>query len=220
MKQRLTPARDIGRYKGYGDEAWNDEVLMGAKESEFEWQVERLLEDAEQDGKEAGEVEQRGMKKVEREAVDRPMPRRTEADEKNDRKSLNRALQRTLYLLVKNKDGKWQFPQDRLQDEHLHGAVSRIITQSGGVNMNTWVVGHNPIGHYQVDYAKPIKQATGLLDRGTKTFFLKARVMAGQLNLKENKLGSTDFEWLAKDELQEKVEESYWRGVKNMLAER
>jgi large subunit ribosomal protein L46 len=121
MKQRLTPARDIGRYKGYGDEAWNDEVLIGAKESQLEWQVGRLLEDAATDGREVGEAEQKGMKKVEREAFDKPMPRRTEADEKNDTKSLNRALQRTLYLLVKDKDGKWQFPQDRLKEENLHG---------------------------------------------------------------------------------------------------
>jgi large subunit ribosomal protein L46 len=121
MKQRLTPARDIGRYKGYGDEAWNDEVLVGAKESEFEYQVDRLLEDAGTDGRELGEEEQKGMKKVEREVFDRPTPRRTEADEKNDTKSLNRALQRTLYLLVKNKDGLWQFPEDRLNEENLHG---------------------------------------------------------------------------------------------------
>jgi len=132
MKQRLTPARDIGRYNGYGDEAWNDEVLVGAKESEFDWQVERLLEDAATDGKEAGEAEVKGMKKVEREVFERPMPRRTEADEKNDTRSLNRALQRTLYLFVKNKDGLWQFPQDRLNEENLHGV--RLTLRSVGFN--------------------------------------------------------------------------------------
>lgn len=137
MKQRLTPARDIGRYKGYGDEAWNDELLVGAKESEFEWQVERLIEDAEQDGKEAGAAEQPGAKVIEREAVDRPMPRATEADKKGDVKSLNRALQRTLYLLVKNKEGKWQFPQDRLQDEHLHGVSLSPCSLAKIINTNT-----------------------------------------------------------------------------------
>jgi large subunit ribosomal protein L46 len=122
IRQRLTPARDIGRYQGYGDDAWNDEVLVGAKESEFEWQVERLLEDAEQSGAEgAPPATGAAAKKVDREPVDRPMPRITEADEKNDTKSLNRALQRTLYLLVQNKEGLWQFPQDRLNEEHLHG---------------------------------------------------------------------------------------------------
>lgn len=120
MKHRLTPSRDIGRYQGYGDEAWNDELVVGAKESEFEHQVERLIEDAEQDGGD-GEPEPVGSKKIEREAVERPMPRTTEADKKNDTKSLNRALQKTLYLLVKNKEGKWQFPQDKLSEEHLHG---------------------------------------------------------------------------------------------------
>lgn len=123
-KQRLTPARDIGRYKGYGEEAWNDEILVGAKESEFEWQVERLIEDAEQDGKEEGATEAPGTKKVDRETVDKPMPRVTDADNKKDMKSLNRALQRTLYLLVKNKEGLWQFPQDLVQDENLHGVSS------------------------------------------------------------------------------------------------
>jgi len=120
MKQRLTPARDIGRYKGYGDEAWNDELLVGAQESNFEHQVGKLLEDAEQSGLEDA-PDTSGAKKMEREPVEKPMSRVTEADQKNDTKSLNRALQRTLYLLVKNKEGQWQFPQDRLNDEHLHG---------------------------------------------------------------------------------------------------
>jgi large subunit ribosomal protein L46 len=141
MRQRLTPARDIGRYKGYGEEAWNDEVLVGAQESDFQWQVDRLLEDAEQTGTEGqshGEGESgaevqgktatasapgatgRG-KKVEHEQVERPMSRVTEADQKGDVKSLNRLLQRTLYLLVKDKDGQWVFPQDTMERrETLH----------------------------------------------------------------------------------------------------
>lgn len=124
IKQRLTPARDIGRYKGYGDEAWNDELLVGAKESDFNWQVERLLEDAETTGTEDQPLQGGGeaistQKKVEHEPVERPMPRVTEADEKNDVKSLNRLLQRTLYLVVKNKEGQWMFPQDKLQKETL-----------------------------------------------------------------------------------------------------
>lgn len=129
IKQRLTPARDIGRYKGYGEEAWNDEVLVGAPESDLQYQVERLLEDAEQggeDGKEGESSEEvdvatAGAKTVKHEPVERPMPRITEADLKGDVKSLNRALPRTLYLLVKNRDGKWMFPQDKMEGrENLH----------------------------------------------------------------------------------------------------
>jgi large subunit ribosomal protein L46 len=99
-------------------------------------------------------------------------------------------------------------------------AAQRIITQSGGVNMNTWLVGHVPIGHAQLDYASPQTTSTGLSEQGSKTFFLKARIMAGQANLKDNKLGLQDFKWLHKDELKTAVDGDYWRQIKNMLAER
>jgi large subunit ribosomal protein L46 len=85
--------------------------------------------------------------------------------------------------------------------------------------MNTWLVGHVPIGHHQLTYPEP-RPAGDLKEHGAKTFFMKARIMAGQVNLKENKLGLQDFKWLAKDELQKEVDGSYWRQIKNMLAER
>jgi large subunit ribosomal protein L46 len=44
--------------------------------------------------------------------------------------------------------------------------------------------------------------------------------MAGQVDLKANQLGLQDFKWLHKDELKKEVDGSYWRQVKNMLAER
>ncbi|KAJ4293996.1 hypothetical protein N0V90_007685 [Kalmusia sp. IMI 367209] len=225
IKQRLTPARDIGRYKGYGDEAWNDEVLIGAKESDFHWQVERLLEDAETTGTEdqpqqAGGEATSTQKKVEHEPVERPMARVTEADEKNDVKSLNRLLQRTLYLVVKNKDGQWMFPQDKLNKETLKEAAHRILEYSSGVNMNTWVVGNVPVGHHQQDYLKALKTGSGLNELGLKTFFMKARIMAGQANLKDNQLGLTDFKWLAKEEIHKQVDKDYWKSIRNMLAER
>jgi large subunit ribosomal protein L46 len=86
--------------------------------------------------------------------------------------------------------------------------------------MNTWLVGHVPVGHYQHNYASPQKTPTGLTEQGSKTFFLKARIMAGQFNLKESKLGLQDFKWLHRDELKSAVEGDYWKQVKNMLAER
>ncbi|KAF2735971.1 hypothetical protein EJ04DRAFT_463924 [Polyplosphaeria fusca] len=228
IKQRLTPARDIGRYRGYGDEAWNDEVLVGAQESEMAWQVERLLEDAERDGGEEegkkGEGVQTvgGPKKLEREPVERPMPRVTEADEKGDVRSLGRLLQRSLYLVVKNKEGEWVFPQDRLiGKESLHNAAERVLVQSGGYNMNTWVVGNVPVGHYQHDFVpEHLAKSANPTELGLKTFFMKVRIMAGQADLKSNKLGLTDFKWLAKEEVQKTVDEKYWRSIKNMLAER
>lgn len=116
MKQRQTAARDIGVYNAYSKEGWNDEVLVGAKESEPEEQVQALLNDAEVHGTDTDE-----MGEAKRESVERPMPRVTEADRIGDLKSLNRLLQRTLYLLMRGKDGRWGFPTSGLiGKENLH----------------------------------------------------------------------------------------------------
>lgn len=55
---------------------------------------------------------------------------------------------------------------------------------------------------------------------GEKTFFMKARIMAGQADLTENKLGFSEFKWLAKEEIQRVVSTHYFTKIKNMLAER
>lgn len=85
--------------------------------------------------------------------------------------------------------------------------------------MNTWLVGNNPIGHHQLEYKEP-RTVGSLTEQGYKTFFLKVRIMAGQINLKDNQLGLQDFKWLAKEELKKEVDFNYWHAVKNMLAER
>lgn len=125
MKERRTPARDIGRYNAYDrEEGWNDEVLVGARESEPEEQVKALLRDAEvevnKEGEGEGEEEGQEMKAVKEVAV-KPMPRVTEADRVGDTRSLDRLLQRTLYLVVRRGEGRWWFPSDGLVGkESLH----------------------------------------------------------------------------------------------------
>ena len=104
-KDRLTPSRDIGKYNAYAPEAWNDELLVGSTESEPANQVEMLLRDAELVT--TASSEGATTKKVD---IERPAARVTEADKQNDQKSLDRLLQRTLYLLVKTKQGYWKFP--------------------------------------------------------------------------------------------------------------
>lgn len=126
MKQRLTPARDIGIYNAYGKEAWNDELIVGAPESDPHHQMEALVEDAKvtvveepgADELESGAETQKQSKVVE---VEKPASRITEADKKKDQKSLERKLQNTLYLLVKDGQGRWRFPADYLIGrESLH----------------------------------------------------------------------------------------------------
>ncbi|KAL8882808.1 MAG: hypothetical protein Q9198_000254 [Flavoplaca austrocitrina] len=218
IKERLTPARDIGVYNAYAKEGWNDEVLVGANESEPDVQVDALLKDAEVEGLTGEEGQE-----VKKHEVEKPMPRITEADRIGDTKSLDRNLQRTLYLVVREgKEGKWWFPNDVLVGkESLHTAAERIIVQAGGLNMNTWVIGNIPLGHYIYNFGTAMEaqdQSEEL--RGEKFFFMKGRIMAGQANLADNKLGLTDFQWLAKDEIQKTLTPRDWNGVKNILSER
>jgi large subunit ribosomal protein L46 len=83
--------------------------------------------------------------------------------------------------------------------------------------MNTWIVGNAPVGHYNRKWWEDKEQKIG---KGEKTFFMKARIMAGQASLQDNKMGLSDFKWLAKEELQKEVHPQYFSAVKNMLVER
>jgi large subunit ribosomal protein L46 len=53
---------------------------------------------------------------------------------------------------------------------------------------------------------------------GAKTFFMKARILAGQVDLgiTENN-DVADFKWVSKDEIEKLVGEEYWVRVRNML---
>lgn len=93
-----------------------------------------------------------------------------------------------------------------------------MLDQAAGVNMNTWLVGRVPVAHY---VQQPVfNEDTTIKARGEKTFFIKGRIMAGQADLSGNLLGYKDFNWLTKEELQEKFPLSYFRSVKNMMADR
>ena len=140
--------------------------------------------------------------------------------------------------------------------------------------MNTWIVGHAPIGHhvslprYFIDSesdkkapeaqkdAKAQKDPKALLTAtegeklsksafaserrrlarerdaaakasgqapvklGSKTFFMKGRIMAGQANLDGNAFGLSEFRWLTKQEIEKLFEPKYYSSVKDMLADR
>ena len=119
-------AKDIGRYNPRGRTAWNDEVLVGSRLGAPDVVVDKLLADAEMRVSEDGEE----IAEDERVPVERPMPRRTEADEKGDVRRLDRALDQTLYLVVKKGDGdgaaataRWMFPTG---DVYTHEALHEV----------------------------------------------------------------------------------------------
>jgi len=119
-ERRGVPGKDIGRYNPRGRMAWNDEVLVGSTTSAHEHVMEKLLVDAEQRVSDDGEE----LPDEDRVPIEKPYPRRTEADEKGDVRRLDRALDQTLYLVVKKGEGEgatWGFPAGYVPtEEALH----------------------------------------------------------------------------------------------------
>ncbi|KAJ1893729.1 hypothetical protein LPJ66_005588 [Kickxella alabastrina] len=147
---------------------------------------------------------------VEDEAVVEParlievQPRETQADISGDVRSLERKLDRTLYLLVKDSAAdQWGLPQGAIEgDELLHEAARRNLKDICGGKMNVWMVGNGPVGHCQAgDQAE---------------FFLKGHILAGQAN-PDAKL-ATDFKWATREEVEATVSAEYWQQVKDMLS--
>lgn len=140
IQERRTAARDIGKYNAYDSDAWNDELLLGAQESEPAHQIEALVQDAEST---ANATSQDTSKKEE---IPRPYPRITEADKKNDQKSLDRLLSRTLYLLVQSNEGHWKFPTSPVETGETLRLVSFAIRATAILSPRTMLTYDSALG--------------------------------------------------------------------------
>ena len=66
-----------------------------------------------------------------------PSPRETEADRNDDRRSLNRRLDRMLYLLVKKprREHAWQMPQGEVEVEESLLEVSTLVNFPSNITL-------------------------------------------------------------------------------------
>ncbi|OCH95296.1 hypothetical protein OBBRIDRAFT_884121 [Obba rivulosa] len=151
--------------------------------------------------------------------VDEPMPRVSEADKKGDVRSLDRRMDRNLYLLVHAKDQKgkprWRFPQGgREHGELLHEAAKRDLFAECGDHMDAWIVSRNPIGVYEPPL--PADTEAEVIPK-TYIFFYKAHILAGQVQPDGKNI--LDFAWLTKEELESRVDKEYWLAIKDILSD-
>ncbi|RIA93009.1 39S mitochondrial ribosomal protein L46-domain-containing protein [Glomus cerebriforme] len=143
----------------------------------------------------------------------------TQDDLNNNLKSLNRALQRTLYLIVKKprNEYSWQFPQGGVNlKENLVQAAARELEEECGNKMDVWFVGRRPIGYYKYNYPRDFIARDKNI-KGSMVFFMKAHVFAGQVNVDQKEI--VDFAWVTKQEMMQFVPEPYYIAVKDMLSE-
>ncbi|KAJ3332507.1 hypothetical protein HDU76_014008 [Blyttiomyces sp. JEL0837] len=117
--------------------------------------------------------------------------RKSKADVEGDVKSLDRDLQRSLYLLVQSKKlDSWILPAGEIEDkELLHEAADRVLQGTLSHTLETWTVGKAPVGLYK--------------DANEKVFFMKQLIISGEIR----RLGGEvkDYAWLTKEEIEKRV---------------
>ncbi|WFD29134.1 hypothetical protein MSPP1_000139 [Malassezia sp. CBS 17886] len=149
------------------------------------------------------------------------MPRTTAADAKNDVRSLERALDRTLYLVVSHpeaatKGPTWGFPAKalpvpRTPGDSLHSTAADAVSELLGTHMDLWLVSKLPIAVILQDAA------------ASKTYVLRSHVLAGHA---APEAAGVDYAWLTKEEVQQRLADdrfagaaAYWETIEPLLDE-
>lgn len=129
-------------------------------------------------------------------------PRQTEADAKNDFKSLERKIDQTLYLLVKQGSGKWRLPAFDVPNDapSLHEAAESGLAAIGGTDMNIWTVSRTPAGVIEHSSEKP-------------EFVLRQHILQGLFKPAKN----VDYAWLERSEIENKVDTEYYKQIEHLI---
>ncbi|KAJ7533871.1 hypothetical protein O6H91_13G068500 [Diphasiastrum complanatum] len=136
-------------------------------------------------------------------------PTITEADKSNDRRSLQRALDRRLYYIVlgsplgSSKDmASWHFPEKEYEnEENLRKCAESALGSLWGDISDFYFVGNAPCGH--------------LAFPSLKRFFFRSQIIG-----KRDKFGHPkyrDYAWVSKDELSEYFEPGQMDFFKRLL---
>ncbi|XP_077987130.1 large ribosomal subunit protein mL46-like [Glandiceps talaboti] len=146
-----------------------------------------------------------------------PASRVTEADQKNDTKSLERKLAEKLYLLVKCKvgsDSVWMMPQGQWQDgESMRQTAERVLSDYFGSSIKAKIFGNAPHGFHKYKFPNESSEK----DFGAKVFFYRARLHAGDVALSG---GTTeDHVWVTSQELQQYLAPKYNKSIEKFLLE-
>lgn len=144
----------------------------------------------------------------------KPAPRVTEADKKNDLKSLNRKLEETLVLLTEQKLGDKShllLPQGKHSaGESLRQTAERVLKENTGDDLKVTFYGNAPVGFYKYKYPSATRQEAV----GAKVFFFRCALHPGSQNVTDKK---TKFQWLDQSELEKTLKEPYYHSVSQFL---
>jgi len=150
--------------------------------------------------------------------VERKRSRTTAADETGDMRSLYRALDKRLFLIVKKPRGDhaWQFPQGLVDPgETLRQTAEREFKEECNTDntIETHFIGNCPVGFFTYNY--PPAQQKEWDTYGSKVFFYYAFFVDGQVSISKKEL--EDFRWVTKDELKDFLEPNYLSSIWDVL---
>jgi len=147
----------------------------------------------------------------------KPNSRITEADLKNDQRSIKRKLDSNLILVIKQKignDHRWILPQAVHQEgESLRETAERAFSEICSSPVKMQMMGNAPVGYYKYKYPKVIR-GDGIC--GAKVFFFKAQLLE-RLHDIEVADNVVDYCWLTHSELETFLQPDYGKAIQSFL---
>jgi hypothetical protein len=140
----------------------------------------------------------------------KPAPRVTEADEKNDRRSLERKLPNSLYLIVKRNrtNNSWQFPQGKVLDNEnsMRSVAERVLDRAGGkfrrvggstIAVPQYIMPYESQGGVGTNPNNQIQQNAMISTQGAENSSMdkNATKIGGSRKRKIKRGGNSDWNW-------------------------
>lgn len=141
----------------------------------------------------------------------------TPDDERDNKRSVFRALPKRLYLIVRRaKTTNWVFPQTDYLDrdgDHLRNTAERILREECGQEMNVWFRSNAPVGHYSFTMNPEEQEKYKFQD--ASVFFYRASYLDGNPTLNKNL--TAEYLWVTKQELQKYFAPELYDQVQDLI---
>eukprot|EP01126_Amoeba_proteus_P033586 TRINITY_DN3301_c0_g1_i5.p1 TRINITY_DN3301_c0_g1~~TRINITY_DN3301_c0_g1_i5.p1 ORF type:complete len:361 (+),score=68.38 TRINITY_DN3301_c0_g1_i5:93-1085(+) len=153
-----------------------------------------------------------------REVIKKKRSRFTEADRQGDTRSVYRALDRKLFLIVKKSrnEHSWQFPQGTIKDgETLRLAAERELREECNVGgeLECYFSGNGPLGYLNYAFEPQLQKKSKTY--GAKVFFMYSYYIQGEVGLNTSEL--VDYKWVTREELAHYLHPSLYTCVDEFL---
>ena len=145
-----------------------------------------------------------------------PAPRQTAADRSGDRSTLQRRLDKRIFMLLRSRSGDWEFPSVELQEgETTRKGAERALAQVTDLEgFQPYFVGNAPAGHLTTTVARSVVEDDSGGPRMT-VFFHRCQLIKGIPKLNEQARSQwNELVWVSKDELEEYIKDE---GMLNLM---